>query len=190
MKTKNSSRDYDFTLVIDGVRELTSNIENALYEAGCDDATFGLQYGRLYGEFSRRASSLKEAILSAVQNISKAKIGATVVRVDECSLVTQSDIARRIHRSRQVVHQYITGVRGPGNFPPPICHLVEGAPLWSWCAVTHWLVENSILRPEDAENAEVVAAINHSLETSIHRARHRKLMEEIARAVGSSARAS
>jgi len=63
-----------------------------------------------------------------------------------------------------MVHQYITGVRGPGNFPPPECHLREGSPLWAWCAVSYWLAQNNIIRPEEGWNARVVAAINNSLE--------------------------
>ncbi len=86
--------------------------------------------------------------------------GAQVLRVDECDLVTPSEIARRIGRSRQLVQQYICGKRGPGGFPPPECHLTDHAPLWAWCAVSYWLVQNNLLRPEVGWNAEVVEAIN------------------------------
>jgi len=175
--------EYDFALVIDGVAELTTKVEDALFEAGCDDATFRIQYGRVYAEFSRAAASLKDAILSAIRDVRKARVGAVVLRVDECDLVTPAEIARRIGRSRQLVFQYINSQRGPGGFPPPECHLSEGAPLWTWCAVSRWLAENNILRPEEGWNAEVVAAINNSLEARGQRERHPALVKEIAEAV-------
>jgi hypothetical protein len=127
--------------------------------------------------------SFKDAILSAIRDVRKAGVGAVVVRVDECDLVTPSEIARRISRSRQMVHQYINGVRGPGNFPPPICHLIEGAPLWAWCTVSYWLAQNNIIRPEAEWNAAVVAAINNSLEAALQREQHPDLVREIREAV-------
>ena len=176
-----SEREYDFALVIGGVPELNAAVEDALFEAGCDDATLSIRYGLLYAEFSRTAASLQDAILSAVRDVRKAGVGAEVLRVDECDLVTPSEIARRIRRSRQLVFQYINAQRGPGGFPPPECHLSEGAPLWAWCAVSYWLAQNDIIRPEEGWNAEVVAAINNSLEAARQRRRHPDLVNEVAR---------
>lgn len=173
--------EYDFALIVDGVHELTSAVEEALFNSGCDDATLSIQYGLLYVEFSRRAKSLQKAIVTAIHDVQKAGIKARVLRVDECDLVTAAEIARRIKRSRQLVHQYITGQRGPGGFPPPECHLADHAPLWTWCAVSFWLVENNLLRPEESWNAEVVEAINSVLESARRRRRYPKLLDEIAR---------
>ena len=181
--SKNSEREYDFALVLDGVADLTTSVEDALFGAGCDDATFSLQHGRLYAEFSRKAKSLKDAILSAIRDVRNAKIGAAVLRVDDCDLVTQSDVARRIGRSRQLVHQYLTGRRGPGGFPPPVGHLAEGMPLWQWCDVSSWLARHDIIRPEEGQNAEVVAAVNNALEGARQRQRHPDLVKEIVEAV-------
>jgi hypothetical protein len=177
----NCEREHDFALIVRGVSALTAEVEDALFKAGCDDATMSIQYGLLYIEFSRTAKSLKDAILSAIRDVHRAGIGAEVIRVDECNLVTASEIARRIGRSRQLVHQYMTGQRGPGGFPPPECHLSEGAPLWAWCAVSYWLAQNNILRPEDSWNAEVVSAINNAMETAQQRHRHPELVDEIAK---------
>lgn len=182
-KRKNTTcmQEYDFALIVSSVPALTTEAENALFKAGCDDATLSIRYGLLYVEFSRAAKSLKDAILSAIHDVRKADIGAEVVRVDECNLVTASEIARRIGRSRQLVHQYMTGQRGPGGFPPPECHLSEGSPLWAWSAVSHWLAQNGILRPQDSENAEVVSAINTAMEAARQRLRRPKLVAEIAK---------
>ncbi len=96
-------------------------------------------------------------------------IGATVLRVDQCNLVTQAEIARRIGRSRQLVHQYITGGRGPCGFPPPACHITEGAPLWYWCEVALWLSEHDIIKEEDSREAQDLAIINSALELAWQR---------------------
>lgn len=175
--------EHDFALILSGVNELTPEVEDALFEAGCDDATLSIQYGLVYMEFSRTARSLKDAILSAIRDVRKAKIGADVVRVDECTLVTPSEIARRIGRSRQLVHQYITGQRGPGGFPPPACMITENAPFWSWCEVSFWLCQNDMIRPEEFREAEVIFAINNALDHAHQKGRNPELVEEVARAV-------
>jgi len=183
MGEQTPQQEYDFTLVIDGVTDLTSQIEDALFDAGCDDATFSVQYGRLCADFSRRAKSLEDAILSAMRDIDKAKVNAVVVRVDECDLVTQADIARRINRTRQQVCQFIQGSRGPGHFPPPDCHLSEGKPLWRWCAVSYWLAQNNIIRPEEQWNAQVVSTINNLLELSQQCKDNPELVSEIRKVI-------
>jgi hypothetical protein len=172
-------REYDFALIVDGIPELTEDVMTALFEAGCDDATPSVQYGLLYLEFSRSAPSLQEAILSAIRDVHKSGIPAKVLRIDECNLVTAAEIARRMGRSRQLVHQYITGQRGPGGFPAPECHLSDQSPLWAWCAVSYWLVQNNLIRHEALQHAEVVYAINTVLEQ--HHWHNPKLIEEVSR---------
>ena len=182
-KVTTCEREYEFALILSGGLELNQSVEDALFEAGCDDATLSIQYGYIYMEFSRAAASLKDAILSAIRDVRKANIGAEVWRVDECNLVTPSEIARRIGRSRQLIHQYMTGQRGPGSFPAPECNLTEGAPLWAWCAVSYWLHQNDMIRPELLEEAETVAAINNVLEGARQKGRNPTLVEEVSRSV-------
>lgn len=177
-----AEREHDFALIVSGVDALTGGVEDALFGAGCDDATLSMRYGMLYLEFSRVAPGLKDAILSAIRDIRRSGLGIRVLRVDECRLVTGSEIARRIGRSRQLIHQYMTGVRGPGGFPAPVCHLGDrAAPVWSWCAVCHWLCENQLMRQEDCADAEVVEAINAALEESHQSARLAALVDQMAR---------
>jgi len=177
-------REYDFALVVTGVADLTDEVLDALFASGCDDATTSLRYGQLFIEFSRESGSLKDAIIGAIRDVHSAGIGARVVRVDDCDLVTMADIARKIGRSRQLVYQYMTGERGPGGFPPPVCFITEHKALWAWCEVSYWLARNNILRPEDSWNAEVLAAINNALEMSHQRERHPDLVEDITRELG------
>ena len=73
-------REYDFALILSGVHELTTEVEDALFKAGCDDATLSIQYGNIYMEFSRTSTTLLQAILSAIQNVHQSNIGAQVCR--------------------------------------------------------------------------------------------------------------
>jgi hypothetical protein len=182
----NASRcecEHEFTLVLAGISELTQNVVDALFEAGCDDATIASRSGRIVATFSRTAPSLKDAILTAIRCVRKANVGADVLRVDSCNLVTQADIARNIGRSRQLVHQYWTGARGPGGFPPPACELCDGTSLWLWCEVAFWLWEHDMIKEDVLRNAQQVEAINSVLEMEWQKRANRELTEEVMRAV-------
>jgi hypothetical protein len=161
--TKVREREHDFTLILDGITDLTAEVEDALFEAGCDDATLNLRCGRAYLTFSRAAATLADAVLSAIQDVQKAGIGARVLRVDSNDFVTQADIAHRIGRTRQLIHQYIKGTRGPGGFPAPVYHVSEDAPLWAWCDVAQWLERNDLIREGAAAEALQLAVINTAL---------------------------
>ncbi len=183
--TSECVREFDFTLLLDGINELSTDVEDALFEAGCDDATISIRSGRMYLTFSRSAASLKDAILSAIQDVRKSGIAATVLRVDDCDLVTQADIARRIDRSRELVRQYISGGRGPGGFPPPACNLTDNAPLWYWCEVAYWMYENDIIREDDLRDAQDLAVINNVLEIEHQKLAFPELTKEIVDALSS-----
>lgn len=175
---------FEFTLVLDGIAGITAEVENALFDAGCDDATISLRQGRVYLTFSRAAATLKDAIISAIQDIRGAGIGADVLRVDQCDLVAQAEIARRIDRSRQLVSQYISGGRGPGGFPAPACNVTDNAPLWYWCEVAHWLWSNDMISESDLRNAQDVTAINSVLEIERQRRIFPESTQEIMEAIG------
>jgi len=176
---------FEFALIIAGVTELTDEVLDRLFEAGCDDATASIQHGVLYLEFSRSDASLEHAILSAIHDVTNAEIGAEVRRVDQYDLVTPAEIARRIGRSRQLVHQYIRGDRGPGGFPAPDRQLRGAHPLWSWCSVSRWLAAHDLLQPEQSHHATVLGAINNLLER-----RHlpTELVDELSRRLPSPGR--
>ncbi len=180
----NHASEHDFTLVLAEPLELTDDISDRLFAAGCDDATVSQRGGRLFMQFSRAAASLKDAILSAIADVRKAAIGTDVLRVDDCHLVSQADIARRIDRSRQLVNQLINGQRGPGDFPPPACAQPEQQPLWNWCEVAAWLCRYDMLRAEILRDAEEVEIINNALEMRRQRKNLPELTREIIEAVG------
>jgi hypothetical protein len=180
-------KEHEFTLVLTSGAELTDQLLNALFEAGCDDAAASLQSGVLRLDFTRSAPSLKDAILSAIRDVRKAKIGADVRRVDVEGLVTQSDIARRICRSRQVVNQYIMGQRGPGGFPPPVYHVRDKSALWEWAQVARWLQQNDMLGEEALHEAQQAALINSALEMRQYQEElDKQMVAEVLQTVGSS----
>ena len=74
--------EFDFALVLSGVTQIDENLIDALYEAGCDDATLSLQNGIVSLDFRRSAASLKDAIHSAIHDVQRAKLGLDVLRVD------------------------------------------------------------------------------------------------------------
>ena len=175
--------EFDFTLLLDGIDSISQDVEDALYEAGCDDATISLRFGRIFLTFSRSAISLKDAIISAINDVKKSKIPASILRVDQCDLVTQAEIARRIERSRELVRLYISGARGPGGFPAPVCNITDGAPLWYWCEVAYWLWENNIIREDELREAQDLAVINSVLELERQRQIAPSLTREVVEAL-------
>ena len=74
---------HGFTLILDGVPDLTPEVLDRLFEAGCDDALISRCDGQVSMDFDRVALTLREAITSAIQDIQKAGIGARVVRIEE-----------------------------------------------------------------------------------------------------------
>lgn len=170
---------HEFILILTGLTELTPPIMDALFQAGCDDATATLRLGRVFLTFARKSPSLREAILSAIRNVKQAGIGAGVLCVNDSNLVSQAGIARRINRTRQLVGQYVSAKRGPGNFPAPSCDLSEGHPLWQWCEVSSWLWQNGIVGDHVLNESRVVAAINSVLEYLHQRGRDASLVDEV-----------
>jgi hypothetical protein len=158
-------KSYDFTLVLSGVPELTDEVCDALFEAGCDDSTPGQRAGVTFLHFAREADSARAAILSAISEVEGASIGARVARVEPDDLVTMAEIARRAGRSRESIRQLASGERGPGDFPAPMANLGERSPIWRWTDVARWLAEKSgnTAQPQD-DLGTVVAAVNAALE--------------------------
>ena len=72
---------FNFTLTVEGADILTDEAQNALFEAGCDDATFSASSGAQRGEFDRKATEFSEAVASAIKAVESAVPGARVVEV-------------------------------------------------------------------------------------------------------------
>ncbi len=88
--------EHDFTLVLNGESELTTEIENALFEAGCDDATLSFQMGTVCLDFTRAAASRENAVASALADVHKAGFEVELVRepnVAPCPLGSAKTVA-------------------------------------------------------------------------------------------------
>ena len=71
--------NYALTLEVSGIDTGQDNYEDALYEAGCDDALIAVVNGTLILDFHRDGLSFEEAVRSASSNIELA--GGNIVRV-------------------------------------------------------------------------------------------------------------
>lgn len=79
-KRRDATRKSEFTLILKGPLELTEDIAEALFEAGCDDGSPGTCEGVFSIDFHREGESLEEAIRSAIGNVKAA--GYQVERVE------------------------------------------------------------------------------------------------------------
>ena len=71
---------YEFTVILSGGPELTDDLCDALFAAGCDDGSPGSSCGTTRIDFHREADSLEAALLSAIANVQAA--GCSVERVE------------------------------------------------------------------------------------------------------------
>jgi hypothetical protein len=88
--------EYEFSLVISGNVEDEATLD-ALFEAGCGDATFGQVDGMGYANFIREAPSFGEAVRSVIEQVGSVP-GLRVVRVESDDLITGAAV--KAHESR------------------------------------------------------------------------------------------
>lgn len=169
-------KTFEFTLVLENIVELSDQMEDALYQAGCDDALLSFRNGIAYLEFDRDSENLESAIISAIQQVEQAGLSLSIKRVEPSDLVTSAEIARRLNRSKQSIQQLISGSRGNGDFPSPIAGVTAKTMLWSWQEVTAWfmgkgkLVDKSIF-----ENAKTLKQLNESLDARKNEAQFKNI---------------
>lgn len=84
-------KNHRFTLILDGLSEMTEDVTNALYEAGCDDGSPGSSESVTHIAFDREAESLEEAIRSAVSDVRKAGLSVERVQIDDEALTELVD---------------------------------------------------------------------------------------------------
>jgi predicted DNA-binding transcriptional regulator AlpA len=172
--------EHHFELTIRGA--LTDAGLDALYEAGCDDATFSSKGDLAFGAFDREAATFLEALVSAIGEVESVE-GLEVLHIDPDELVWASEIAERTGRSRQSVDMLIKGLRGPGGFPAPASHATRN-PLWRWSEVEAWFARYEG-RPANTERSAAIGAINgalearHGLRSSAHKGPLRQALRQL-----------
>jgi hypothetical protein len=135
-----------------------------LFEAGFDDGTFGEQGGLQYVSLHRSGSSFAATVMQAIRDLERALPGLRVVSIDGDELVTASEIAARIHRTRESIRLLITGDRGPGDFPPAIPWVSAGKTrLYEWAEVVEWLKRHGEKKIAETRSSFFVAALNGAL---------------------------
>lgn len=152
---------FEFELVASGVLDDAST--DALFEAGCGDATFGDAGGVVTAMFARESSTMTEAVMSAIAAVEGVLGRGSVMRVEPDELVWAAEIAHRLGRTRQSVRLLIDAKRGPGGFPKPAAAATRN-PLWRWSEVADWFERYEGQPVADPERSAVIGAINGALE--------------------------
>jgi hypothetical protein len=172
---------HSFTLYFAGVGVLEDEQLDALFEAGCDDALFGVRDGAQYAAFDREAESFSKALAGAIRDVTCAVAGLRVVRIEPDELVTMAAIAERCGLSREYVRLLSNAERGPGDFPAPVTYADRRTRLWHWPDVAHWMIAHRKARVEvDAQVADLIAAMNAAFDLRQH---VRDLRDQRARAL-------
>ena len=165
---------YQFSLVLGPLSQANHEVEDALYEAGCDDSLLSFYAGTAVLDFTRAGNSYAKAVISAIKNVERANIGAVVVRVGPDDLVNAAEIAGRASVSREAVRLWIQGKRGQGDFPPSVARVGKSS-VWSWLDVSEWLFGREQIEKAVVESARFIAAVNLFLNQKRSRALASKL---------------
>lgn len=160
--------EWSFRLVLAGV-ELTDADLDALYEAGCDDATFSRERdGSVFAIFDRETDSAEKAIISALDDVARAGVGArTLCVLSDEDWLTATEIAERVGRTRQSIGQLVRGERGPGGFPAPVARQGSTNPLWNWADVAGWFRgydPGAVTQNSPGISPDFLAAVNDLLD--------------------------
>jgi len=156
-------REFDFVLKF-SLGDPSANPEGhvaALGDVGCTDALVGVgQMGMIALDFSREASSAREAVTSALKDVQTAIPGAELVEATP-DLVGLTEVADILGFSRQYMRKLAYGC-APA-FPAPI-H--EGKPsMWHLAPVLSWF-ETS--RGREVDNALIdLARLNMHLNIAV-----------------------
>jgi hypothetical protein len=166
--------EFDFLLKFDLPDPETDpdNYVDALYNAGCDDATIGIgQHGRVALNFTREAASALEAVASAIADVKKAIPEARLVEATP-DLVGLTDIAEILGCSRQNIRKLVIGNKS--IFPSPI-HEGNSA-IWHLAKVLPWFkakgsyqIEDNLIEVSGANMQVNIARQMQDLEPSFHR---------------------
>jgi hypothetical protein len=81
-------KTYEFDVVLKDVSEVTDEQADVLFAAGCDDGTPACCDGVAWIHFDREASSLEEAIHTAVAQVQAAGFLVSKVELDVASAVS------------------------------------------------------------------------------------------------------
>lgn len=151
-------KTYTFTFKIEDPHGRSYDELEEIIAKDYDDALFGSSDDEFELDFEIEAGSMEKAIKKALRYISP--LDVIVKRVTPDSYVTQSEIARRIHISKQGVQKMINS---KSDFPSPNFH-IRGSSVWAWPRVAKWCCDNGKLSPDDVKEAKDVYSFNRDFE--------------------------
>ncbi|NLY01989.1 MAG: hypothetical protein GXY83_38390 [Rhodopirellula sp.] len=73
---------FDFTMILVSETDLSEDMAEALFQAGCDDCTPVVSNGVPFLYFHREADGIHEAIRSAVADVERAGCKVAEVRIE------------------------------------------------------------------------------------------------------------
>jgi hypothetical protein len=143
-------KTFHFTVAIDNFSELSEELEDAIFECGCDDALLSVVGGVCMLEFDREGYSLFDAIASAISDLSNSKIPLQLGSIGPGDVVSQAEFARRLNISREAVRKmFLRNIKAHTSFPKPrSIDLQMNSFYWSFHEVLHWLVCESPKKPK------------------------------------------
>lgn len=147
---------YSLTAVVDGF-DLDSEFQNAGLECLDYAVVLSKTSGVTYADAEIEAPSPVDAVLRFHADLRS--INASIRRID-LDLVTITDIAERINKTRETVRLWATGARRQG-FPNHFGQAGESL-VWAWADVHSWLRDVGIVDSEEAEPlpVEVIEGMN------------------------------
>jgi hypothetical protein len=162
--------NQEFTLVLRG--PIDDVIVDALFEAGCDDATIRTSGALAFADFDRESPAMLEALTSAIRQVRS--VGLEVRSVEPSDFVTLSEIAERLGRTRESVRLLAEGQRGGGDFPPAVVRVEDRGRLYRWSQVAEW----AELEAAEIERAVSVAVVNARLSLGLLDSERARSMEK------------
>lgn len=132
-------KNYEFTVTLSGVDLSTPDLEDRIFEAGCDDTLLCFCGDIPYLEYMREADTAEAAIQEAIGQLTDA--GFAIASIQEAGFVTVTGAAAMADIKKSTLDHYAKGRRGEG-FPAPRYGLQSGTPLYYWPEIAKWLVDN------------------------------------------------
>ena len=80
---------FSFRLVFSGPTDVTEEIEDAIFEAGCNDALLGMRNGEWFLVFDRKAPTFRIALMSAVAHVERSGVPLELIRVEPVESLTR-----------------------------------------------------------------------------------------------------
>ena len=120
----NPMPNQQFTLIVEGADLRSRPVVDALFEAGCDDATIGSIDETHHIDFDREAASMGAAILSAVGDVQKVK-GLRVTGVADVGRDLTDDLEPRTRCQTDGVGWLLPVAPESGGFASPRTDLLR-----------------------------------------------------------------